>query len=116
MKSLKFAALVLVLAATSVSAQSMAKDTGKGAMKKPSTMAKKDAMDAHKEAKAAEKTADKAMAMAADAKKDAKAANKESHVAMGGKTATTAKKAHRKAAMAKDTTMGAMKKEMTKKP
>ena len=111
MKALKFAAVALVLGASSMSAQSMAKDSGK-AMKKPAAAAKSSAMAAHTEAKAAEKTADKAMAMAKDAKMDAKAANEESHDAM----AKPAKKKHKKGKamgkgmMMKDTTM------MTKKP
>ena len=110
MKALKFAAVALVLSASTMSAQSMAKDTGK-AMKKPAAAAKASAMAAHSEAKAAEKTADKAMAMAKDAKMDAKAANEESHEAM----AKPAMKRRHKKAMAKgmimkDTTM------MTKKP
>ena len=111
MKALKFAIVALVLGASTMSAQSMAKDTGK-AMKKPAAAAKASATAAHTEAKAAEKTADKAMAMAKDAKMDAKAANAESHEAM----AKPAKKKHRKGKgmakgmMMKDTTM------MTKKP
>ena len=113
MKALKFAAVALVLGASTMSAQSMAKDTGK-AMKKPAAAAKSSAMAAHTEAKAAEKTADKAMAMAKDAKMDAKAANEESHDAMA--KPAMAKKKHRKGKamgkgmMMKDTTM------MTKKP
>ena len=112
MKALKFAAVALVLGASTMSAQSMAKDTGK-AMKKPAAAAKSSAMAAHSEAKAAEKTADKAMAMAKDAKMDAKAANKESHEAME-KPPAAPKKKHRKG-MAK----GAMMKDSTammKKP
>ena len=113
MKALKFAAVALVLGAATMSAQSMAKDTGKAMMKKPATAAKASAMAAHTEAKAAEKTADKAMAMAKDAKMDAKAANEESHDAMG-KPGMKMKKKHKKAMakgmMMKDTTM------MMKKP
>ncbi|MBC7671554.1 MAG: hypothetical protein H7247_03960 [Polaromonas sp.] len=113
MKALKFAAVALVLSASTMSAQSMAKDTGK-AMKKPAAAAKASAMAAHSEAKAAEKTADKAMAMAKDAKMDAKAANMESHEAM--EKPAMPKKKHKKGKgmakgmMMKDTTM------MTKKP
>ena len=112
MKALQFAAVALVLGATTMSAQSMAKDTGK-AMKKPAAVAKASAMAAHSEAKAAEKTADKAMAMSKDAKMDAKAANAESHDAMGKpdmKMQKKHKKAMAKGMMMKDTTM------MTKKP
>ena len=114
MKALKFAAVALVLGAATMSAQSMAKDTGKAMMKKPATAAKTSAMAAHTEAKAAEKTADKAMSMAKDAKMDAKMANKESHEAM--EKPAMPKKKHRKGKgmakgmMMKDTTM------MMKKP
>ena len=104
MKALKFAAVALVLATTSVSAQQAAKDTGKAAKKALATAAKQDAKDAHKEAKAAEKTADKAMVMAADAKKDAKVANKEAHEAMGEKSVATTKKHSKKGGAGHDTT------------
>ena len=109
MKALKFAAVALVLGASTMSAQGMAKDTGKAMMKKPAS-AKASAMAAHSEAKAAEKTADKAMAMAKDAKMDAKAANEESHDAMGKPAKKKHHKGKAKGMMMKDTTM------MMKKP
>lgn len=60
---------------------------------------------AHSEARAAEKTADKAMAMAKEAKMDAKAANAESHDAMAKPRKKKHRKGMAKGMMMKDTTM-----------